>query len=110
MNCKSISKTEWRNETATSNRLFAEADRLNEIAYGLLNDRPTTAATIKQFQKAKNAANAKYEEAHLSWKIAKQHLVDDVKSVLTDANIDVYEPEKTTFKKEPRTRKNDSNG
>lgn len=110
MKCKSISKTEWRNETATSNRLFAEADRLNEIAYGLLNDRPTSAETIKRFQIAKDAANAKYEEAQHAWKTAKQHLVKDVVSVLTSNNINVFEPEDAPPKREPKRGKNNSDG
>ena len=74
MKCKSLSKNEWRSETAVSNSLFAEADRLNEIAYNVLNDRPTSVETVKRFQLAKDAANAKYEEAHRAWEIAKEHL------------------------------------
>lgn len=93
MKCHHITKREWRDETARSNKLFVEADRLNDIAYGLLNDRPTTADTIKQFQIAKDAANAKYEEAHWAWKLAKDHLVEDVTSVLTDANIKIVQSE-----------------
>lgn len=110
MKCKSISKIEWRIATAKSNRLFAEADRLNEVAYGLLNDRPTSAETIKRFQIARDAANAKYEEAQHAWRAAKQHLVQNVVSVSTSNNINVYEPEDTPPKRESKRGKNNSDG
>jgi len=93
MKCKHITKAKWENETAISNHLFAEADRLNEIAYALLNDRPTSADTIKRFQEAKSIADAKYEEAHQAWTLARARLREDVKSLLIGANIDVFEPE-----------------
>lgn len=108
MKCKSISKAEWKNETAISNRLFAEADRLNEIAYGLLNDRPTSAETIERFQMAKDAANTKYEEAQLAWRTAKEHLVQDVESALTSNNINVFRPEETPSKRESKRGKTNS--
>lgn len=77
MKRKSISKRTWKEETADSNRLFAEADRLNEKAYDLLSDRPTTDNTVKNFQTAKDAADAKYEEARKAWEKAKSHLKAD---------------------------------
>lgn len=84
-----ISKADWQNETAESNLLFAEADRLNEIAFALLNDKPTTAETVKLFQLAKNAANAKYEEAHLAWRKAKGNLKNQAEPVLNRAEINI---------------------
>lgn len=77
MRCKAISKRIWTEETAESNRLFAEADHLNEIAYELLGDRPTTDDTVRNFQAAKDAADAKYDEARKAWETAKSHLKTD---------------------------------
>ncbi|WAT26273.1 hypothetical protein [Pseudomonas sp. GXZC] len=74
MRCKAISKRAWAEETAESNRLFAEADVLNELAYALLSDRPTTDETVRNFQAAKDLADAKYEEARRAWESAKLHL------------------------------------
>lgn len=77
MSSKPISKRIWREETADSNRLFAEADRLNEIAYGLLIDGPTNDDAVGSFQAAKDAADAKYEEARRAWEKTKVHLKTD---------------------------------
>ncbi|AKS04666.1 hypothetical protein [Pseudomonas trivialis] len=77
MSSKPISKRIWREETADSNRLFAEADHLNTIAYELLSDRPTNNDTVRNFQAAKDAADAKYEEARKAWEKAKVHLKMD---------------------------------
>lgn len=89
MKCKSITKEVWRIETAESNGLFAEADRLNDIAYRLLNDRPTTPETIKRFQLAKDAENAKYEEAQRAWREAREHLKALVESDRNTRGINV---------------------
>lgn len=77
MSSKPISKRIWREETAESNRLFAEADQLNEIAYGLMTHGPTNDDTVRNFQAAKDAADAKYEEARRAWEKAKVHLKTD---------------------------------
>lgn len=74
MRCKVISKRIWTEETAESNRLFAEADRLNEEAYALLSVRPTTDDTVRNFQAAKDLADAKYLEARKAWEEARSHL------------------------------------
>lgn len=74
MRCKVISKRIWTEETAESNRLFAEADRLNEEAYALLSVRPTTDHTVRSFQAAKDLADAKYLEARKAWEEARSHL------------------------------------
>ena len=74
MRCKVISKRIWTEETAESNRLFAEADRLNEEAYALLSVRPTTDDTVRSFQAAKDNADAKYLEARKAWEEARSHL------------------------------------
>lgn len=74
MRCKVISKRIWTEETSESNRLFAEADRLNEEAYALLSVRPTTDDTVRSFQAAKDLADAKYLEARKAWEEARSHL------------------------------------
>lgn len=74
MRHKEISKRIWIEETAESNRLFAEADHLNEIAYALLSERPTTDETVRNFQAAKDLADAKYAEAGKAWEEARSHL------------------------------------
>lgn len=74
MKCKVISKRIWIEETSESNRLFAEADHLNDLAYALLGERPTTDDTIKKFRVAKDLADAKYAEARKAWADAKSHL------------------------------------
>lgn len=74
MRCKVISKRIWTEETAESNRLFAEADRLNAEAYALLSVRPTTDDTVRNFQAAKDLADAKYLEARKAWEEARSHL------------------------------------
>lgn len=73
MRCKVISKRTWT-ETAESNRLFAEADSLNDAAYALLSVRPTSDNTVRSFQAAKNLADAKYAEARKAWEEARSHL------------------------------------
>ncbi|MEJ5278557.1 hypothetical protein WH299_04670 [Pseudomonas sp. MYb541] len=77
MRHQKISKRIWAEETAESNRLFAEADHLNEIAYALLSVRPTTDETIRKFQAAKDLADAKYAEARRAWEEARSHLKPD---------------------------------
>lgn len=74
MRHKERSKRIWIEETAESNRLFAEADHLNEIAYALLSERPTTDETVRNFQAAKDLADAKYAEARKAWEEARSHL------------------------------------
>lgn len=74
MKCKAISKRIWTEETADSNRLFAEADRLNEEAYALLSVRPTSCETVKSFQTAKDLADKKYLEAREAWEKARSRL------------------------------------
>ncbi|CRM37686.1 hypothetical protein [Pseudomonas sp. 37 R 15] len=77
MQHQKISKRIWVEETTESNRLFAEADHLNEIAYALLSVRPTTDETIRKFQAAKDLADAKYAEARKAWEEARSHLKPD---------------------------------
>ncbi|MFP3493576.1 hypothetical protein SB759_05070 [Pseudomonas sp. SIMBA_059] len=110
MKCKPITRAQWEKETATSNRLFAEADRLNDIAYALLSERPASADTIKQFQAAKDAANAKYEEAHAAWNLAREHLKENVKDLLTGANIEVFESDEISKAAKKPSKRTNSNG
>ena len=74
MRCKVISKRTWTEETAESNRLFSEADRLNDEAYALLSVSPSSDDTVRSFQAAKDLADAKYVEARKSWEEARSHL------------------------------------
>ena len=77
MQHQKISKRIWVEETRESNRLFAEADHLNEIAYAVLSVRPTTDETIRTFQAAKDLADAKYAEARKAWEEARSQLKPD---------------------------------
>jgi hypothetical protein len=74
-----IPKRIWIETTTESNRLFAEADHLNEVAYALLGERPTTDDTVKKFQAAKDMADAKYAQARKAWGEAKSLLKPEYK-------------------------------
>jgi hypothetical protein len=50
MKKQTMSRKVWVGETGDSNRLFAGADMLNEAAYRLLSDRPTTSEKVKNFE------------------------------------------------------------
>lgn len=74
MKCNAIIKSNWHDATDLSSELFREADRLNAIAYDLLDDAASSPDAAKRFHEARDAANAKYIEAKQAWDFARVKL------------------------------------
>lgn len=64
---KPISDQESSMASAESSRLFREAGRLDDEAYGLLEEQNINPATMKIFSQAKKKADAKFIEARIKW-------------------------------------------
>jgi hypothetical protein len=64
---KSISEQKSSNASVESHRLFREAGRLDDEAYGLLEEQNINPATMKEFYQAKKKADAKFTEARVKW-------------------------------------------
>jgi hypothetical protein len=64
---KPISEQESSMASLESNRLFREAGRLDDEAYGLLEEQNINPATMKIFSRAKKKADAKFIEARIKW-------------------------------------------
>ncbi|QXQ16639.1 hypothetical protein [Pseudomonas tolaasii] len=74
MKGKAISQSLWHDATEHSNELFKEADRLDDVAYELLNDAPTSEEAAHKFHVAKNEADEKRIEARAAWEEARSQL------------------------------------
>lgn len=71
MEGKAISQSLWHHATEHSNALFKEADRLDDVAYGLLNEAPNSEEAAHKFHVAKNQADEKRIEARAAWEEAR---------------------------------------
>ncbi|QXI26334.1 hypothetical protein [Pseudomonas vanderleydeniana] len=69
---RKTTKARWLAATEQSNRLFKQADKLEDAAYDLLSDGIVTSDTLEKFRIAKDEAAAKYAQARMAWEQAQK--------------------------------------